>query len=72
MGWGLTLGVVMLTVGLRYEDYGGDYHCWLRIDSPLFYAQLAPMVTLVVLTFAMTEAAGSANFKALDKDLGEA
>ena len=42
-----------------------QYHCWLNADSSLFYIQLVPIVILVILIFAVIEAAGSAEYKAL-------
>jgi hypothetical protein len=33
LGWGLTLGVVLVCISLEYENYGGGNHCWLRMDT---------------------------------------
>ncbi|CAG0884538.1 unnamed protein product [Darwinula stevensoni] len=37
------------------------------MDTPLVFAEFVPIVALVVLTFILIEAAGSADFKSLDK-----
>ena len=41
-----------------YEYYGGHYHCWLRMDTPLIYGQYIPIVFITIVTFAIIEAAG--------------
>ena len=41
-----------------YEYYGGHYHCWLRMDTPLIYGQYIPIVFITIATFAIIEAAG--------------
>ena len=42
----------------EYENYGGTYHCWLRMDTPLIYGQYVPIVSMTIATFAILEAAG--------------
>ena len=32
-GWGVSMGMVLICVGLEYENYGGKYHCWLQMDT---------------------------------------
>lgn len=50
-----------------YDEYGGVYHCWLQMDSALIFGQYIPIITLVILTFAIVEAAGSSdNYERLD------
>ena len=41
-----------------YEYYGGSYHCWLRMNTPLIYGQYIPIVFMTIVTFAIIEAAG--------------
>ena len=42
------------------------------MDSPLFYTQVVPIVTLVILIFAVIEAAGSSHtFKQLPENNSE-
>ena len=41
-----------------YENYGGSYHCWLRLDTSLIYGQYIPIVFMTIVTFAIIEAAG--------------
>lgn len=65
-GWGVSIVVVLFGLGFHFDDYGGDYQCWLRMDTMLLYAQYIPVVSLVVLTFTLTEAAGVADYKPLD------
>ncbi|XP_045113461.1 adhesion G-protein coupled receptor D1-like [Portunus trituberculatus] len=65
VGWGVATIILLFSICFEYENYGGEYHCWLQIDTPLFYAQLIPIVSLVVLTFTLIEAAGSADYKPL-------
>ena len=50
--------VVAITVGLDFEDYGGEYHCWLQVNKPIVFFVLISTVLLVVLTFTAIEAAG--------------
>ena len=45
----------------EYENYGGSYHCWLRLDTPLIYGQYIPIVFMTIVTFAIVEAAGDAD-----------
>ena len=65
IGWGVSLGVVLVSMGFHFNDYGGEYHCWLRMDTDLLMAQIIPIVILVILTFTMIEAAGAAEYRRL-------
>ena len=47
LGWGLAVGVVLPAVAFHWDDYGGEYHCWLRMDTGLLMAQLVPIIILV-------------------------
>ena len=61
LGWGLSSALICLSIAYNYQNYGGEYHCWLQVDSDLFTVQLVPIVILVILIFTMIEAAGNAN-----------
>ena len=50
--------VVAIVVGLHFEDYGGEYHCWLQVNKPIVFYIIITTVLLVVLTFTAIEAAG--------------
>merc|ERR1719347_719424 len=56
MGWGTGLGIVLFVVSMEYKNYGGEYHCWLQIDSSLFVGQYIPIIILVILTLTLIEA----------------
>lgn len=45
-------------MGLDFEDYGGEYHCWLQVNKPIVFFVLISTVLLVILTFTAIEAAG--------------
>jgi len=64
-GWGVGIGVVLVVVSLEYKNYGGDYHCWLQLNSSLMIAQFVPIVILLVLTLTLIEAAGAAEYRNL-------
>ena len=52
----------------EYENFGGEYHCWLQMDTSLIYGQFVPMTLLVIITLAIVEAAGdSKNYSKLDE-----
>ncbi|TRY76932.1 hypothetical protein TCAL_10625 [Tigriopus californicus] len=65
IGWGVALGVILLSLGFHVGDYGGEYHCWLRMNTGLMMTQIIPIVILVILTFTMIEAAGAAEYRRL-------
>ena len=50
--------IVAIVVGLCFEDYGGEYHCWLQVNKPIAFYVIITTVFLVVLTFTAIEAAG--------------
>ena len=64
-GWLLSIAVILIVAAIQYENYGGDYHCWLRIDTPLSFGQIVPTVILVILIFTVLEAAGAADYRKL-------
>ena len=55
--------LVAVAVGLSFEDYGGEYHCWLQVDKNLIFSQLIPIISLLILTLTLIEAAGAANYR---------
>lgn len=65
VGWGVSVGVILTSIAFHYYDYGGEYHCWLQWNTDLAFAQLVPIAVLVVLTFTLIEAAGSADYRRL-------
>ena len=64
-GWGLSLAVILLVASLQFNNYGGDYHCWLQVNTPLMFGQIIPIVIIVILTFTVLEAAGAADYRKL-------
>lgn len=64
-GWGSGLGIILLIVSKEYKNYGGEYHCWLQMDTTLMIGQYIPIVLLVVLTLTLIEAAGAAEYRKL-------
>jgi hypothetical protein len=63
VGWGFSLAITCIVVGLNYDDYGGEYHCWLQVNTSLMFGQMIPIIVLVILTFTMIEAAGVADYR---------
>ena len=55
--------IVLMTVGLMYDDYGGSYHCWLQVNKPLVYGQVIVITVIVIFTFTIIEAAGAENYR---------
>ena len=53
--------IVLYNMCFEYENYGGTYHCWLRMDTALIYGQYIPIVFMTIVTFAIVEAAGDAD-----------
>ena len=61
VGWVGSASIVLIVCSKCFEDYGGDYHCWLQLDKMLIYGQIAPIVILWFITFTLIEAAGQAS-----------
>ena len=61
VGWVGSAAIVLMVCSKCFEDYGGDYHCWLQLDKMLIYGQIAPIVLLWLITFTLIEAAGQAS-----------
>ncbi|KAK7081539.1 hypothetical protein SK128_018351 [Halocaridina rubra] len=65
IGWGVSAFVILCCMCFEFENYGGKYHCWLQMDTPLVYGQFVPVIIIIILTFTLIEAAGAADFKPL-------
>ena len=57
-GWLIPLIIVMFNLCFEYENYGGDYHCWLQMDTNLIYGQFVPIAFMTIISLAIIEAAG--------------
>ncbi len=33
LGWGISLAYTCLALAAQYQNYGGQYHCWLQMDT---------------------------------------
>ena len=64
-GWTLSIAIILIVAALQFEHYGGDYHCWLRVDTALTFGQIVPTVILVIFIFTVLEAAGAADYRKL-------
>ena len=64
-GWMLSVAIILIVASLQFENYGGEYHCWLQVDSPMMFGQIVPTVVLVILIFTVLEAAGAAEYRKL-------
>jgi len=65
VGWGTGIGTTMIVVSLEWKNYGGEYHCWLQMNTTLMIGQYVPMVVLAILTLTLIEAAGAAEYRKL-------
>jgi len=61
IGWGIPAFIILFNMCFEYDSYGGTYHCWLQMDKGLMYGQYVPIITLVVSTFTLIEAAGASD-----------
>ncbi|KAL7640958.1 UNVERIFIED_CONTAM: hypothetical protein RMT77_008095 [Armadillidium vulgare] len=61
-GWGMAVFVMIFCICFQYYNYGGEYHCWLQMDTNLIYGWLIPIIAVSILTLTLTEAAGAANY----------
>jgi len=52
----------MFNICFEYENYGGEYHCWLQLDTGLMYGQFLPIGLMTIITLAIIEAAGTASY----------
>ena len=64
-GWMLSIAIILIVASLQFENYGGEYHCWLQVDTPMMFGQIVPTVVLVILIFTVLEAAGAAEYRKL-------
>ena len=44
----------------RYDNFGGEYHCYLQLDTPLVYGVYIPMIVFTIVTLSIIEGAGGA------------
>jgi len=59
--------MVVMNVAFNYSQYGSSYQCWLDLDNmATVVAQYAPILIIIILIFAVIEAAGSADFQRLE------
>jgi len=65
IGWGVGLGITLVVVSLEYKNYGGEYHCWLAMDTTLMIGQYVPIVLMAIITLTLIEAAGAAEYRKL-------
>ena len=57
----------MFNLCFEYDNYGGQYHCWLKLDTSLIYGQFVPIAFMTITSLAIIEAAGDASdYKQLD------
>ena len=68
VGWITSVAIVLIVCSLCYEDYGATYHCWLQVNTKLFYGQLIPIIAIWCVTLTLIEAAGDGmEFKKLPR-----
>ena len=60
MGWLIPMIIVMFNLCFEYDNYGGEYHCWLQMNTSLIYGQFVPIAFMTVTSLAIIEAAGNA------------
>jgi len=65
IGWGTGIGITMVVLSLEWKNYGGEYHCWLQMNTTLMIGQFVPIVILAILTLTLIEAAGAAEYRKL-------
>ena len=53
MGWLIPLIIVMFNMCFEYENYGGEYHCWLKMDTGLMYGQFIPIAFMTITSLAI-------------------
>ena len=63
VGWGTGIGITLVVVSLEWKNYGGEYHCWLQMNTTLMIGQYVPIVILAILTLTLIEAAGAAEYR---------
>ena len=55
-GWGMAIIVIAFTVSFEYDNYGGEYHCFLQINTGLIYGMLGPIIILCIVAIMLIEA----------------
>ncbi|XP_015521680.1 protocadherin-like wing polarity protein stan isoform X1 [Neodiprion lecontei] len=53
MGYGLPAVIVGLTVGVRADQYGNFYFCWLSIYEPVIWALIGPVCAAVIINLCI-------------------
>ncbi|CAB4010999.1 adhesion G- coupled receptor D1-like, partial [Paramuricea clavata] len=51
--WGLPLIIVGITLGVRYDNYGGSIACFLSADQGTVYAFVGPFAFIMLINFAI-------------------
>ena len=64
-GWVLSAAIILLVVSMQFDNYGGDYHCWLKVNTTLVFGQMIPTMVIVIVTLTVLEAAGNADYRNL-------
>ena len=59
MGWLIPIVILMFNMSFQYQNYGGEYHCWLRMDTGLMYGQFIPIAVMTIISLTIIEAAGN-------------
>ncbi|RDD36446.1 Adhesion G protein-coupled receptor L3, partial [Trichoplax sp. H2] len=47
VGWGMPLVVVVFSVLIRFDGYGGDERCWLSTKDGLIWAFVGPVIAII-------------------------
>ena len=53
MGWLIPMIIVMFNLCFEYDNYGGEYHCWLQMNTSLIYGQFVPIAFLTITSLAI-------------------
>ncbi|CAB4070426.1 unnamed protein product [Lepeophtheirus salmonis] len=61
IGWCSSGLIIIFTICFEYDNYGGSYHCWLRMEKNIAYAAYFPIFILFFLTIIIIEASGSSD-----------
>ena len=59
LGWLIPIVILMFNMSFQYQNYGGEYHCWLRMDTGLMYGQFIPIAVMTIISLTIIEAAGN-------------
>ena len=53
MGWLIPMIIVMFNLCFEYDNYGGEYHCWLQMNTSLIYGQFVPIAFMTITSLAI-------------------